>query len=157
MSMAETNRSDESPLLIVAAMGRELAPLKQDAVSGLAFLETGMGVLNARRALESHLVRRRPSALVGIGFAGALSPALNVGDLIIARQVWRYGERTELLSESLWLAEAARRIAGEFQFGSVLTVDQIIDTAESKRLLARRFGPEEPRRCRKLKTCSDPS
>ena len=130
------------PLLVAAAMGRELAPLIADGVPGLAFLKTGMGVLNARRSLQAHLLRHRAGALIAIGFAGALSTSLRVGDLIVAREVWRDGQRTELLPAFLSLAEAARDSV-EFRFGKLLTVDEIVDKAASKRLLAQRFGPEE--------------
>ena len=143
MSTAGDRRSGEIPLLVAAAMGRELAPLIADAVPGLAFLKTGMGVLNARRSLQAHLLRHRPGALIGIGFAGALSTSLRVGDLIVAREVWRESERTDLLPEFFSPAEAAREIGVEFRFGKVLTVDEIVDKAASKRLLAQRFGPEE--------------
>ena len=142
ISTDEQGRRD-LPVLIAAAMGRELAPLSRRGVPGLSFLETGVGVQNARRCLQSYLLRHRVRALIGIGFAGALSASLRVGDLIVAREVCRDGQRTESLTELFSLAEAARGIGIEFRFGKVLTVDQIVDKAASKRLLAQRFGPEE--------------
>ena len=143
MLTGEDSRGSEIPLLVAAAMGRELAPLIADGLPGLAFLETGMGVLNARRSLQAHLLRHRARALIGIGFAGALSTSLRVGDLVVAREVWTERQRTELLPEFLSLAESARGMGVEFRFGKLLTVDEIVDKAASKRLLAERFGPEE--------------
>ena len=143
MSTEGDSRGGDLPLLVAAALGRELAPLTADSVPGLEFLEMGMGVLNARRSLRAHLLHHRARALIGIGFAGGLSPSLRVGDLIVASEVWSNSERTELLPEFHSLAEAVRGIGVEFRFGKLLTVDQIVDKAASKRLLAQRFGSEE--------------
>src|SRR6185369_4266617 len=79
--------SETSPILVVAALGRELASLNREAVDGVTLLETGEGTDNARRILDDWLEQHTTRAIVSIGFAGALSNALQVGDLVIASKV----------------------------------------------------------------------
>src|SRR5712692_5831178 len=82
-----TSRAKENPILVVAAMSRELAKLGQQSHSGLTLLETGEGIANAQRSLEARLDQESARAVLSIGFAGALSPALQIGDLVLANDV----------------------------------------------------------------------
>lgn len=47
-------------------------------------LITGMGKVNAERALRQWLAREKPALVLNCGFAGGLNPALNLGDVVFA-------------------------------------------------------------------------
>jgi adenosylhomocysteine nucleosidase len=131
-------------VLVTAALGRELAPLRRDADSRLALLETGEGIENAERALRSWLDAETPRAVVGIGFAGALSASLGVCDLIVARECRMSGSEavpaTQVLLEAAMRSEAAGKTVC---FGVTVTVNEVVCRAEEKRRLARTLGPDE--------------
>ena len=92
-----------SRLAIVAALEREVRPLvkhwqvrkKEHAGREFRFYETreavlvcgGIGPEAARRAAEAVIVLYSPDLLFSVGYAGALDPALKVGDLLMAAQV----------------------------------------------------------------------
>lgn len=124
--------SSEDPILVVAALDRELAGLGREA--SLALLETGEGIANARRQLESWLGQRSARAVLSIGFAGALSSALEAGDIVVARKV-----RESSATPDARLLSAARKVqlSGPApQFGVALTSNEIVWRAQSKRALA---------------------
>ena len=132
-----SSRERGKRVLVVAALGRELAALRREAHPRLALLETGEGTTSAGQAARSWLDAETPRAVLGIGFAGALSRSLDVGDLLVAREC-----RTstgESVATTPSLLEAARRIQGDglaVRFGVTLTVDEVVWQAEGKRRLA---------------------
>jgi len=126
-------------MLVVAALSRELKPLIKRGNPHMTFLETGEGSANAARSLRSHLKQQRARAVLGIGFAGALSSALRVGDLIIAREV--RGSSSSAGSEEL-IGAAAQVHARGCHFGVSVTIDKIAG-ARDKRELAGGFGRDE--------------
>lgn len=83
-------------IAFVAALEREVAPLIRGWKSrtlervGLRLFENGdaflicggIGPEAARRATEAVIQEVQPSRIVSIGFAGALDPALKVGDIV---------------------------------------------------------------------------
>ena len=136
-----TPNSETTPILVVAALGRELASLNRQALDGVALLETGEGTDNAWRGLEAWLEQHTASAIVSIGFAGALSNALKAGDLVIASKV-----RDGLAQPDNWLLSTAEnaRVAGvPVHNGIAITTNEIIWQAESKRALAATLEPNE--------------
>jgi adenosylhomocysteine nucleosidase len=50
--------------------------------SGLKILITGMGRKNSQRMLEQQLENSRPNLVLTCGFAGALNPELEIGDVV---------------------------------------------------------------------------
>jgi adenosylhomocysteine nucleosidase len=90
-------------LAIVAALEREVRPLtkhwqirkREHAGREFRFYETdkavlvcgGIGPEAARRAAEAVIVLYSPELLYSVGYAGALDPALKVGDLLTPAQV----------------------------------------------------------------------
>ena len=131
-------------MLVVAALGRELAALRREAHPQVALLETGEGPTNAERVLRSWLDAETPRALLGIGFAGALSSSLDVGDLVVAREC-RTSTGDSVATTPI-LLEAAKRIQADglaVRFGVTLTVDQVVCQAEGKRRLALTLAPGE--------------
>jgi len=92
-----------SKVAIVAALEREMRPLikawpvseKQIDGRRVLFFEKddvvvvcgGIGAEAARRAAEAVIVTYAPSVIYSAGFAGALEPALRVGDVVQPRKV----------------------------------------------------------------------
>jgi adenosylhomocysteine nucleosidase len=92
-----------SRLAIVAALEREVRPLlkhwqvrkREHAGREFRFYESreavavcgGIGPEAARRAAEAVIVLYRPELLYSVGYAGALDPALRVGDVLIPAQI----------------------------------------------------------------------
>jgi len=132
-SMATPNPT-ASPILIVAALNRELAPLAIKHHPELAFLETGEGIVNVERHLESWLEKRNARTVLSIGFAGALSQSLKAGDLVIAEEV----RNASVLPDAKLLTAARRVSTGDpwIHFGVALTSNEILWNAQSKRVLA---------------------
>ena len=132
--------SAAAPILVVAALSYELEELQRAAHNGLALLETGEGVLNAERQLESWLSGRPTRAVLSIGFAGALSPSLQIGDLVIAENI----RGTETRPDSNLLAAAKKiEIDCSVHVGSAFTSHEILWQAESKLARASALGPNE--------------
>jgi adenosylhomocysteine nucleosidase len=92
-------------LLIAAALSEELSIAKDMCIAPLAisgggirawtakykgkeifFLKTGMGPVRSARTFEQFLAQHNPSQVIVIGYAGALDPALQPGDLVIAQR-----------------------------------------------------------------------
>ena len=124
---------EQAPILVVAALTYERASINDAAHPRLALLETGEGVANVRRHLEEWLKQRAARAVLSIGFAGALSASLQVGDLVIADDIRDSRERPdpELLA-------AAKQVQIELpvRLGVAVTCNEILWQAESKRALA---------------------
>ena len=130
-----TPNSETPPILVVAALGRELAGLNREAIDGVTLLDTGEGTDNARRILDDWLEHNTARAIVSIGFAGSLSNALQAGDLVIAssiRDAVAQPDKSLLSSaENVQLPEVP------IHNGIAITTDEIIWQAESKRALAK--------------------
>lgn len=127
--------NQEFPFAVVAALKRELAPLRRQVHRNLVLIETGEGTENAERRVRSWLQHRKVRAVFGIGFAGALSPSLHVGDLVVARdghEAWQAPPSPELLSAAAQVRVAPLTI----RFGTIITADEIVCEAKGKRALA---------------------
>jgi adenosylhomocysteine nucleosidase len=129
-----TPNPTEAPILIVAALDRELAPLASKNHPALAFLETGEGIVNVERHLESWLEKSKARTVLSIGFAGALSQSLKAGDLVIAEEV----RNASVLPDAKLLTAAKGVSTGDpwIHFGVALTSNEILWKAHSKRVLA---------------------
>lgn len=135
-----TSSVRESPILVVAALGRELRALSRKPHAELELLETGEGVTNAERSLEAWLEQGSARAVLSIGFAGALSTELQVGDLVVAKTV----HGSNAAPDSELLAAAARvRLEGAVHFGTALTSERILWQASEKRALAAALGARD--------------
>jgi adenosylhomocysteine nucleosidase len=146
MPSVEKRVSDgELPLAVVAALKRELVPLGRKAHPNLALIETGAGAQNADRHLRWWLERSRTRGVIGIGFAGALSPSLLVGDLMVAREVLG-GKGERLAANSALLISAAERLELEglaVRFGTIITANKIAGESKDKRSLAMALSANE--------------
>jgi adenosylhomocysteine nucleosidase len=132
--------TEVSPVLVVAALARELAPLARRSHAGVALIETGEGPRNASRVLRSWLENRSARAVINIGFAGSLSPLLQVGDIVVAREARSSTESFNASASPLF--QVAERIQNA-RSGIALTVDEIICEAIAKRRLANNFAADE--------------
>ena len=124
------------PVAVVAAMGRELAPLlkglRAQKLAGIEFFELpsavvavgGVGRNAAGRASEAVIGKYSPSVLVSAGIAGALTSKLHVGDVVNAHEVVD--------------TDSGERFAATGIEGTVATVSAVSGEAE-KRMLAERW------------------
>jgi len=109
MSVPETSRLLPSPLAIIAALEREIAPVIrgwkhrdiEHAGRKLRFYESvktvesekavlgcgGIGARAARLAAEAAIKTYQPQGLVSAGLAGSLVPGMRVGEAFFASQV----------------------------------------------------------------------
>jgi adenosylhomocysteine nucleosidase len=131
---------EQFPILVVAALSYELEKLNSAAHPGLVLLETGEGVANAERHLEGWLEKRAALAVLSIGFAGALSSALQAGDLVIASDIREAKEKPDA---KLLLVTKQVQIDTPVHSGVAFTSHEILWQAESKRALARSLGASE--------------
>jgi adenosylhomocysteine nucleosidase len=126
--------------LVVAAMSREIDPLRRLALPHLLLMETGIGVRNVEQTLRRRLSRERVRALVNIGLAGALSPILECGDLVIAQEV--QASASTCPSSNLFEAAGRIRLKGlKIYPGTIITLDKILCHATDKRRLAQQLSP----------------
>ena len=131
---------EQAPLLVVAALRYELESINGAAHPGLVLLETGEGVANAERHLETWLQQRTARAVLSIGFAGALSSALQVGDLVVAERIY---DSTVQPDGNLLSAAKQMQIGEAVHIGVAFTSNEILCTAESKLSLAGSLGTNE--------------
>lgn len=132
--------SQTVPILIVAALRRELAALARDARLERVLLATGEGPRNAERTLRAWLATRHTRAVIHIGFAGALSSSLRAGDLVVARTVRFANESFDASASPLF--QIAAQLAGA-HLGTAITMNEIIGAAAAKQRLAATLGGDE--------------
>lgn len=132
--MSKAGRADAEPVLVVAALSRELSGIDRTALPGVEFLQTGMGRARAAHALRERLGRGPVKAVIGLGFAGALSAELRVGDIVLVREVLTSGSGPLDLTPLMPPGEPGA-VEG-VRFGVAVTADEIAVTAQAKRALA---------------------
>jgi adenosylhomocysteine nucleosidase len=128
---------ESPPVLVVAALKRELGALARDPNPGLALLVTGEGPHNAARALRGWLKDHPARGVVNVGLAGALSASLAVGDIVVAREI-RGRDRGFDAAASPLFRTAVR--LDPVHVGTAITVDEIVCKATDKRRLAESSG-----------------
>jgi adenosylhomocysteine nucleosidase len=132
--------SQRQPVLIVAALKRELAAIARDAHPKLALLDTGEGPRNAEHALRAWLSGQRARAVINVGLAGALSASLQAGDIVIAHKI--RGDAGLFNASVSPLFQTAARLSN-IRIGTAVTVDEIVCKATDKRRLAESLGVNE--------------
>jgi len=72
------------PTLVTFALEEEAAPFRVRArqLRAISILVTGMGRANTQRAIADTLPWLRPRLVLTCGYAGALHPALKIGDVV---------------------------------------------------------------------------
>jgi adenosylhomocysteine nucleosidase len=133
-------QSEGQPVLVVAALKRELAAIARDRSPALALLDTGEGPRNAERALRAWLDKHQARAVINVGLAGALSASLRTGDVVIAREI--RGDAGLFDATVSALFQTAARLKN-VRIGTAITVDGIVCKATDKRRLAESVGVNE--------------
>lgn len=114
-----------------AFAGRRLPP-------GAVAASTGDGPVKAARVADALCRRYRPSLLLGVGVAGALSPDLEVGDLVVAFRVLDAAGETPPPHAVLVVQAAAKPEARQ---GTLLSVARPLVTAAQKAEAFSKLGP----------------
>ena len=139
-SVEAESANPTAPILIVAALKRELGALARAAHKELILLDTGEGPRNAERTLRTWLAANHPRAVIHIGFAGALSPRLRAGDVVLARAVRFANESFDASKSSLF--QIATQVQGA-HIGIAITLDEIVGEAAAKQKLAATLSGDE--------------
>ena len=101
----------------------------------VAIVYSGMGFARARRATQALIDAHTPPWILSCGFAGALRPEMNIGDIITADAVAdTHGH--ELASGLEMPADPGHGL----YVGRLLTADAIVRTVAEKTQLAEQFG-----------------
>lgn len=108
---------------------------------------TGVGRQAAQKGAELLLSGQRPAALVSLGFAGGLDPALRPGDLVLGESVQRHSRAKSgakpVLSDVALLAlaqDAAMACSLRVHRGEWLTVESAVTSREEKHRLWQETG-----------------
>lgn len=150
--------ANAAPVVVLTALPEELAPILRRAHGVLpagsrgvwrgslggvpaVFAATGDGPARAERGAAAVFREFRPSALYGLGIAGALSLSLQALDLVVARRV-RDGRSEAPAPDPALLSRA--RMAGDPAVVLLLTVDRPVTDPGRKAALARLLASEEP-------------
>jgi adenosylhomocysteine nucleosidase len=124
--------------LIVTALREELAAfVGRRLPPGVLVAATGDGPQEAARVAAILCARYRPALLIGVGVAGALTPDLGVGDLVVAFRVLDCAGETPPPHAVLVVQAAAKPGARQ---GTLLSVDRPVVTAAGKAALAGQLG-----------------
>ena len=109
----------------------------------IVLVRSGVGQQRAEAATLQVIDRFKPSTLVSIGYAGAVQPELNVGDLVIADTIIEEKKKGKYSPDSDWLNRAKDVSCPEgFKavVGGLLTVDNVIHDSLSKQELGKNYG-----------------
>jgi len=109
-------------VLVVAALPEEIVPIRTRlrGVDSVVVAMTGAGRRRAETDMRALLASHRPDAWIGAGLAGAATPGIPVGTILVARNV----------GDPHWSARALAR--GGALPATVVTVDRIAATGREK-------------------------
>lgn len=114
----------------------------------VVLVRSGMGKIRASEALRQVCERFAPSLILSMGYAGAVTPQLKIGDLIVADKILEFagdpvGADWTTIHETRELPinpfPIDKRLEGEFVRGGLLTVDEVIYKPESKSALGKLY------------------
>ena len=109
----------------------------------IVLVQSGVGQQRAEDATLQVIDRFKPSTLVSIGYAGAVQPELNVGDLVIADTIIEEKKKGEYSPDFDWLnrAKDVSCLEGfKAVVGGLLTVDNVIHDSLSKQELGKNYS-----------------
>jgi hypothetical protein len=118
MGRAPARRPGPAPLLIACALGIERLALRTGDRSGapgaMTVLRTGMGPLNAERAVRGALGTEplRDAAVLATGFCAGLAPGMHPGDLVVAEETRDGRGSTPCTGTGLLVEELVRALPG---------------------------------------------
>ncbi len=108
----------------------------------LSLAATGDGSEAAAAGLAELLAARDLVALLAVGVAGGLSPALGVGEVVVAERVFEGADPATERRAPAWPGRGAS-LAGRARAGAAVSVPAILCTAAEKAELWRRLGAPE--------------
>ena len=94
------------------------------------FVANGPGMKIARAAVDAVFRQEAPAAIVSVGYVGGLDPALEVGQIFLARRVKRIREKVDYQVD----LPAFPNTEGVAQ-GTLLTIDRVAQTSQEKGML----------------------
>ena len=134
--------SDARPVAVVAAMAEEIAPLVgRLSAPSVILTRTGEGRQRAETGAEALLDRVRPRLLVVLGISGGLTPSLEPGALLVAREV-REGTEPVPPPDPTWV-ERALTFDGTVA-GTVISSPRILCTPHEKARARDGLPADEP-------------
>lgn len=98
---------------------------------------TGIGIEKMQRTTAFCISEYKPAACINIGFCGALTPHLSLGDIVIADNVVHESD-----GASIATTFAVNTTSQNFKIhrGTILSVDKVIQTPHEKAFLGTKFG-----------------
>jgi adenosylhomocysteine nucleosidase len=112
-------------ILVVTAIPEELRPIRARLSSpGVVVAATGDGRVRAEAGMRALLDRHRPDAWIGAGLAGAATPGVPSGTLVVARNV----------GDAAWASRVLGRGGAREAFA--VSVDRIAASPREKAALA---------------------
>jgi adenosylhomocysteine nucleosidase len=139
-----------APVLVCFAVPQEAKPF-QKLIRGrddVRVLITGMGARNAEQAIGEALRQLRPARVFTCGFAGALNPDLNIGQVVCSREVPVAGAKPVLMF-------CASRVAITAAEKSALRVQTGADVVEMESAVITRVCRAAGVECVTLRAISD--
>lgn len=107
-------------------------------------LRSGVGPQNTARRLAEAISPHESRCVLSIGCAGALSPSINVGDVVIPEKIVDDSADGASYAPSSELINIAKDCCKEFGFpfhsGTTVSTREVAATAEAKRSLAEKYG-----------------
>jgi adenosylhomocysteine nucleosidase len=97
------------------------------------FVITGMGAANATRVANA-VISNSYSVCIASGFAGALLPAVKLGDIVACERVQHHAKHQIEICDPDLLAHASEN--GATRIATLLTTDHVVNTATEKNLLS---------------------
>ena len=116
----------------------------------IVLVRTGVGRKRAQNATKQVIDKFNPEVVISMGYAGALTEGLNVGDMFVASTI--LSPESDSTSFEMddpknlkWLELAKKTPPPEnvkLKIGRLITVDMVVHTPKSKKELGIRFGAE---------------
>lgn len=154
-----------------AAIIRGMEQVEAQTVSGIRFVcgrwcgkevvvaTAGVGKVFAALCAEAMILTYRPDCIINTGVAGALDPALEIMDIVVAKQVVQHDMDTSPLGDPVGMIsginqvelpadeklikafiEAAEKVGAKAICGVVASGDQFIAEQQKKNLIRTRFN-----------------
>lgn len=110
----------------------------------LIVAHTGVGVDKMHRAVKFCAQEYRPEMYINVGFCGALSPNISLGEAVVATTVVYEKRSEEAVSPDGPLSDRLFNLCETHDIkaarGGVLTVDKVVSTPHEKAFLGTKFG-----------------
>jgi adenosylhomocysteine nucleosidase len=147
-----------APTLVCFAVSQEAKPFQRmiRGRSDVHVLLTGMGAHNATQALRDALETIQPGRVFTCGFAGALNPSLQIGDVVFGAKVLpNIAQRLQAAGTKQVVSACAERVAITAVEKCALRVQTNADVVEMESAIIERVCREAGVECITLRAISD--